>query len=114
MTASGIAPRGIAPGSGMPENPFFESWTTPFGIPPFDRIRAYHFPPAFDCGMQEQIAEIAVIAGVAAPPNFADTIEALERSGRLIERVSRVFFNLEASNTDDAIEAVARDYAPRL
>src|SRR5689334_1007762 len=114
MTASGIAPSGIAPGSGMPENPFFESWTTPFGIPPFDRIQAYHFPPAFDCGMQEQIAEIAVIAGAAAPPSFADTIEALERSGRLLERVSRVFFNLEASNTDDAIEAIARDYAPRL
>jgi peptidyl-dipeptidase Dcp len=98
----------------MPENPFFEIWTTPFGIPPFDRIRPQHFPPAFDRGMQEQIAEIAVIAGAAAPPSFADTIEALERSGRLLERVSRVFFNLDASNTDDAIEAIARDYAPRL
>ena len=98
----------------MTENPFFESWDTPFGMPPFDRIRPEHFPPAFDRGMQEQIAEIAVIAGSAAAPSFADTIEALERSGRLLERVSRVFFNLDASNTDDAIEAIARDYAPRL
>jgi peptidyl-dipeptidase Dcp len=91
----------------MTENPFFESWTMPFGVPPFDRIRPEHFPPAFDRGMQEQIAEIAAIAGSAAAPGFADTIEALERSGRLLERVSRVFFNLEASNTNDAIEAHA-------
>src|SRR5271167_474962 len=98
----------------MTENPFFESLTTPFGMPPFDRIRPEHFPPAFDRGMEEQIAEIAAIAGSAAAPSFADTIEALERSGRLLDRVSRVFFNLDASNASDAIEAIARDYAPRL
>src|SRR6266513_1337847 len=98
----------------MTGNPFFESWTTPFGMPPFDRIRPEHSPPAFDRGMHEQIAEIAAITSSAAPPSFADTIEALERSGRLLERVSRVFFNLDASNTNDAIEAIARDYAPRL
>jgi peptidyl-dipeptidase Dcp len=98
----------------MTENPFFASWTTPFGMPPFDRIGSEHFPPAFDRGMQEQVAEIAAIAGSSATPSFADTIEALERSGRLLERVSRVFFNLTASNTDDALEAIARDYAPRL
>src|SRR5271169_6097287 len=98
----------------MIENPFFESWTTPFGMPPFDRIRPEHFPPAFDRGMQEHIAEIAAIAASAVAPGFADTIEALERSGRLLERVSRVFFNLDASNTNDTIEAIARDYAPRL
>src|SRR5262249_19492248 len=51
---------------------------------------------------------------LAAPPSFANTIEALERSGRLLERVSRVFFNLDASNTNDALQAIARDYAPRL
>ena len=98
----------------MTENPFFESWTTPFGMPPFDRIRPEHFPPAFDRGMHEQVAEIAAFTSSAAPPSFADTIEALERSGRLLERVSRVFFNLDSSNTNDAIEAIARDYAPRL
>src|ERR1700757_3059938 len=98
----------------MTENPFFESWTTPFGMPPFDRIRPEHFPPAFDRGMQEQIAEIAAIASSAAALSFADTIEALERSGRLLERVSRGFFNLDASNTNHAIEVIARDYAPRL
>ncbi|MBV9815366.1 MAG: M3 family metallopeptidase [Alphaproteobacteria bacterium] len=98
----------------MTENPFFEHWTTPFGMPPFDRIRPEHFPLAFDRGMQEEITEIAAIAGSAAPPSFANTIAALERSGRLLERVSRVFFNLDASSTNDAFEAIARDYAPRL
>jgi peptidyl-dipeptidase Dcp len=98
----------------MTDNPFFETWTTPFGLPPFDRIRPEHFPPAFDRGMAEQSAEIAAITGSVEAPSFANTIEALERSGRLLDRVSRVFFNLDASNADDALEAVARDYAPKL
>ncbi|HYZ41758.1 MAG TPA: M3 family metallopeptidase, partial [Stellaceae bacterium] len=98
----------------MTENPFFESWTTPFGMPPFDRIRPEHFPLAFDRAMAEQAAEISAIAGSAEGPSFANTIEPLERSGRVLERVSRVFFNLEASSTNDALEAIARDYAPKL
>jgi peptidyl-dipeptidase Dcp len=98
----------------MAGNPFFETWTTPFGVPPFDLIRPEHFPSAFDRGMAEQAGEIAAIAGAPAPPSFANTIEALERGGRLLERASRVFFNLNASNTNDALEAIARDYAPRL
>src|SRR5258707_4791307 len=98
----------------MTDNPFFEAGTTPFGSPPFDRIRPKHFPPAFDRGMEEQIAEIAAITGSSAPPSFADTIEALERSGRLLDRVSRVFFNLDSSDTNEELEAVARDFAPKL
>jgi peptidyl-dipeptidase Dcp len=98
----------------MSENPFSEIWTTPFGLPPFDRIRPEHFPPAFDRAMAEYDAEIAAITGSAAAPTFANTIEALERSGHLLDRVSRVFFNLESSETNDALEAIARDYAPKL
>src|SRR5215469_12386800 len=98
----------------MTENPFFEHWMTPFGVPPFDRIRPEHFPAAFDRGMKEEIAEIAAIVGATTAASFDNTIEALERSGRLLERVSRVFFNLNPSNTNDALEAIARDYAPRL
>ena len=98
----------------MTENPFFDRWATPLGMPPFDRIRPEHFPPAFDRGMQEEITEIAAIAGTTAAPSFGNTIEALERSGRLLDRVGRVFFNLDSSNTNDALEAIARDYAPKL
>src|ERR1700751_2050346 len=98
----------------MTDNPFFETWTTPFGLPPFDRIRAEHFPPAFDRAMAEHNAEIAAIIGSAGPPTFANTVEALERSARLLDRVSRVFFNLDSSNTNNELEAIARDYAPKL
>src|SRR6516165_343918 len=98
----------------MTENPFFETWDTPFGLPPFDRISPEHFPPAFDRAMAEHDAEIAAITASPAAPTFANTIETLERSGRLLDRVSRVFFNLDASNTNDALAAIARDYAPKL
>jgi peptidyl-dipeptidase Dcp len=98
----------------MRANPLLETWMTPFGLPPFDRIRPEHFPPAFDRGMEEQSAEIAAITGATAAPSFADTIEALERSGRLLDRVSRVFTNLDASDTNETLQAIARDYAPKL
>jgi peptidyl-dipeptidase Dcp len=98
----------------MTENPFFTDWTAPYGLPPFAEIRPEHFPPAFDRGMAEHEAEIAAIAGSAEPPSFANTIAALERAGRLLERVRRVFFNLEASDSNDSLEAIARDYAPKL
>ncbi|HYG86592.1 MAG TPA: M3 family metallopeptidase [Azospirillum sp.] len=96
------------------ENPFFETWTTPFGLPPFDRIRAEHVPPAFDRGMAEQIAEIEAIARSPDAPTFANTVEAMERGGRLLKRVCAVFYNLNSSNTSDELEAIARDYAPKL
>src|SRR5437763_4744702 len=73
----------------MIENPFFEAWNTPFELPPFDRIRPEHFPPAFDRGMAEHIAEIEGIAGSSKAPDFTNTVEALERCGRLLRRVSR-------------------------
>ncbi|MGH7029013.1 MAG: hypothetical protein ACREEZ_01155 [Stellaceae bacterium] len=98
----------------MTENPFFADWDTPFGMPPFDRIRPEHFLPAFDRGMAEQLAEIAAIVAAPLPASFGDTIEALERSGKLLDRVSRVFHNLDASDTSPALEQIARDCAPKL
>ena len=98
----------------MTENPFFEPWDTPFELPPFERIDPAHFPPAFDRGMEEQLTEIAEIAGSPAAPDFANTIEAVERSGRLLRRVSRVFNNLDSSATNAALQAIDRDYAPKL
>src|SRR5215475_15401123 len=98
----------------MSENPFLEIWTTPFALPPFESIRPEHFPPAFDRAMAEHNAEIAAITGLGVAPTFANTVEALERAGRLLDRVSRVFFNLDSSNTNDSLEEIARDYAPKL
>ncbi|MGH7094952.1 MAG: M3 family metallopeptidase [Stellaceae bacterium] len=102
-------------GAGMAvDNPFFEDWNTPFGLPPFDRIAPEHFPPAFDRAMGEHAAEIAAISRSSEPEDFGNTIEALERAGRLLDRIVSVFHNLNASATSDALDALARDYAPRL
>jgi peptidyl-dipeptidase Dcp len=98
----------------MTANPFFEIWATPFGVPPFGRIRAEHFPPAFDRGMAEHLREVEAIAGSNEAPGFANTLEALERSGRLLDRARSVFFNLALSQASDAYQAVERDYAPLL
>lgn len=106
--------RNPKPMARMTENPLLAPWTAPFGLPPFDKIKPEHFPAAFDRGMAEQVAEIEAIARSGSEPDFANTIEAMERSGRLLGRISRVFFNLSSSATNDALEAIARDYAPRL
>ena len=95
-------------------NPFFEPWTTPFGVPPFDRIRPEHFPPALERGMAEQVAEIEAIAADPAAPDFANTIEAMERSGALLDRAASVFSNLVSSLGSDALQAIERDFAPKL
>src|SRR3954454_10484166 len=96
------------------DNPLLQSWDTPFELPPFDRIRPEHFPPAFDHAIEEHSAEIAAIAAFAEPADFANTVEALERSGRLLTRIGRVFDNLTSSATNEALDAIDRDYAPRL
>jgi peptidyl-dipeptidase Dcp len=103
----------------MDGNPFFEiigggSWSTPFGMPPFDRIRPAHFVPAFDAAMERHRAEIAAIGGNAAPADFANTVEALERSGRALEQVSAVFANLVSSLGGEALLAIELEVAPRL
>jgi peptidyl-dipeptidase Dcp len=98
----------------MIDNPFFEAWTTPFGLPPFSRIRPEHFPPAFERAMKEEADEIRLITMLPETPTFTNTVEAMEHSGRLLKRVGRVFFNLNASSTNDALEAIARDWAPKL
>lgn len=98
----------------MTDNPFLQAWSTPFGLPPFDHIRPEHIPPAFDHAMAEHTAEVEAIARSPEPPSFANTVEALERAGRMLNRVSAVFYNLNSSNTSDALEAIARDYAPRM
>jgi len=98
----------------MSENPFFDAWNTPFELPPFDRIRPEHFPPAFDRAMANHEAEIAMIGSSPEPPTFANTVEAMERGGKLLNRVNRVFHNLTSSATSDVLDAIDRDYAPKL
>ncbi len=98
----------------MTENPLLLPWTTPFEVPPFDLIRPEHFAPAFAQGMAEHLAEIAAIGADPAPPTFANTIEASQRSGRLLARVGMAFSNLVVSLGGDALQAVDTQMSPLL
>src|SRR3979490_402555 len=84
------------------DNPLLEDWRGPFGVPPFGRITPAHFMPAFDRAFAEHDAEIAAIGGDAAGPTFQNTIEAMERAGRTLDRVGRVFGVLAGAHTNDA------------
>lgn len=95
-------------------NPLLEPWTAPYGLPPFDRIRPEHFEPAFQAAMAAERAELAAIAAQPGPPTFADTVEAFDRAGRLLSRVASVFYNLTASETSPALQAVQRAMAAPL
>ena len=94
-------------------NPFLNEYETPFQIPPFEAIKFSHYEPAFIQGMKEHLEEIDVIANNTEAPTFENTIEALERSGKTLDKVSSVFFNLQGSNTDDDMDSLQRKVSPR-
>lgn len=96
------------------ENPFFEEWSTPFGIPPFDQIKDEHFMPAFEKGMEESLAEIDSIVNNPEEPTFANTLEQLERTGKLLNKVQSVFYNLTGSNTNPKIQELERELSPLI
>ncbi|MBA5686057.1 M3 family metallopeptidase [Rugamonas apoptosis] len=95
-------------------NPFLKPSTLPFGYPAFDKIKDGHFAPAFAEGMRVQLAEIDAIANNAKPATFDNTIVAMERTGRLLDRVQTTFQNLQGANTNDALDAIDRDMSPKL
>ena len=95
-------------------NPFFEASTLPLQAPPFDRITDAHYQPALEEGMERHLAEVEEIAQSSEPPTFENTIVALERSGRLLERVIRAFYAITAANTNDALQTVEEEMAPKL
>ena len=95
-------------------NPFLNEYETPFKIPPFEAIEFNHYQQAFDQGMKEHLEEIDTIATNIEEPSFENTIEALERSGKTLDKVSNVFFNLLGSNTNDDMDSLAMEISPRL
>jgi peptidyl-dipeptidase Dcp len=96
------------------ENPFFKEWTTPFGVPPFDEIREEHFVPAVKEGIQQQQAEIDAIVNNPETPGFENTILAYDKSGQLLNKVSGVFNPLNSANTNDNMQAIAREISPMM
>lgn len=95
-------------------NPFLSPSTLPYGLPPFREIEEEHYAPAFEQGMAEHLAEVEAIAESPEPPTFENTIEALERSGALLERVSAVFFNQVSSDATPGVQEIQKDVTPKL
>lgn len=95
-------------------NPFFEAYNTPFEVPPFDKIKNEHFAPALREGMKQQQQEVDAIVNNPDDPTFENTIEAMEYSGDLLSRTNIVFSNLNSANTNDELQAIAREMAPEL
>jgi peptidyl-dipeptidase Dcp len=95
-------------------NPFFKEWTTPFGVPPFDEIKVGHFVPAVKEAIVQQEAEIEAIVSNSEEPDFENTILALDKSGQLLDKVTGTFYPLNSANTNEEMQAAAREISPLL
>jgi peptidyl-dipeptidase Dcp len=95
-------------------NPFFESYTTPYGTPPFDRIAIAHYEPAFVEGMRLQELEIQALVANPEVPTFGNTIVVLERSGEFLRKVSSAFYNVLHAEADEEMMALAERISPQL
>ncbi len=95
-------------------NPLLSASTLPFQAPPFDKIKDSDYLPAFNEGMKQHLAEVRKIADNPEPATFDNTIEALERSGETLTRVSRIFFGLVQADTNDARQKIQEEVAPKL
>ena len=96
------------------ENPFFETYRTPFGTPPFDQIETEQYEPAFDEGIRQLDEEVRAIADNTELPTFENTIIALERSGKLLDKVISAFFNVLNAEADDEMMDISQRVSPKL
>lgn len=95
-------------------NPLLAEWNTPYQMPPFDQIKNEHYQPAIKEAIEKQQEEIKAIAENADTPDFANTIEALENSGKDLKRITRVFYNVKNANGDEELQKIAEELAPVL
>jgi peptidyl-dipeptidase Dcp len=96
------------------DNPFFAEYDTPFQVPPFDTIKAEHFVPAYEKGMEQEKEEIDDLVNNPDEPTFENTIVALDRTGKQLSKVGIVFGGLSSANTNDELKAIQKEMAPRL
>ncbi|MDR1555573.1 MAG: M3 family metallopeptidase [Tannerellaceae bacterium] len=95
-------------------NPFFTEYATPFGVPPFDKIKIEHYKPAIVKGIEEQAKEIEAIVNQTEEPTFENTVVALDQSGQLLTNALTVFSAQNSANTNDEMEAISREISPLL
>ncbi|MEQ8657397.1 MAG: M3 family metallopeptidase [Hyphomicrobiales bacterium] len=98
----------------MTSNPFLQTWDTPFEVPPFGDITPDHISPALDQAFDEHLAEVDAIASNSDPVTYENTVDALELAGALLTKTASVFYNLAGSDTNDALQALERDLAPKM
>lgn len=98
----------------MSQNPFFTEYQTPFGVPPFDLIKNEHYLPAITAGIKQKEEEVLKIANNTELPTFDNTITALEKSGKLLDKASYVFDNLTSALTNDELKALSKKVSPML
>jgi len=97
-----------------PVNPFFTEWQTPFGVPPFDQIKNENYMPAVDSAITLAKAEIEAITSSTEAPTFKNTIAAYDRGGQLLNKVAFVFYAQTSANTNDTLEALQMELAPKM
>ena len=95
-------------------NPLLRPWQTPFETPPFAEIEPEHFLPAFEQAFVDHAAEIAAITHDPSAPDFANTITALERSGKLLSKVAAVFYDLVSAHSNPAILEIDKEVSLRM
>src|ERR1700733_7679489 len=95
-------------------NPLLKAWQTPFETPPFAEIVPEHFLPAFEQAFADHSAEVAAITHDPATPDFANTVTALERSGKLLSKVSAVFYDLVSANSNPALLEIDKEVSLRM
>jgi peptidyl-dipeptidase Dcp len=100
--------------SSASNNPLFTESPLPFHYPQFDKIKDADFVPAIEAGMQEQLKEVDQIASDPEKPTFENTVVAMERTGRLLDRAERTFSNLNAADTNPTRQKIEMEMAPRL
>src|SRR5213082_3085869 len=98
----------------MADNPLLSESSLPYHIPPFDKIKDEHFEPAIEAGMREELNEVEAVANNSEKATFDNTIVALERTGRLLDRAERTFENLNACNTNPEMQKIEKEMAPKL
>src|SRR6201996_6430013 len=109
-----MGPAAICAAPAASSNPFAQPSTLPYQAPDFRKIHDSDYQPAFSEGMKQQRAEMDAIAANSAAPTFDNTIAAMEKSGRMLDRVSETFFDVQSANTNDTLDKVQSWVAPLL
>ncbi len=95
-------------------NPFLTEWDTPYGIPDFNQIKEKHYIPAIEIGIRQQQSEIDAIIAESAAPTFENVVEAYERSGAILDRVSMVLFNISESDATESLQKIVEEALPLI